>query len=177
MAALRVEADDAQGKLETVSKELKEVKQENLAKEQEITSLRHNNQLLEAEVEKLETQLKEVKGVADGVTHHSTQNESLQRRLQLLEDEAEEADKNIRETNEKYVHSLLTYSENWLGYIAKCSHCRLRQTDIKAGHFERKVQALQGEVDSWEKKYEELDVKHKDTHRQLEEFQREVAGL
>ena len=55
--------------------------------------------------------------------------------------------------------------------------CRLRQTDIKAGHYERKVQALQGEVDTWEKKYEEMEAKYKQTHTQLEEFRREIEGL
>ena len=103
MAALRVEADDAQGKVEGLTKEVKELKQESLAKEQEITSLRHQNQLLETRAEKLEGDLKDAKGIANESTHHSTQNESLQRRLQLLEDEAEEADKNVREANEKCV--------------------------------------------------------------------------
>ena len=54
---------------------------------------------------------------------------------------------------------------------------RLRQTDIKAGHYERKVQALQGEVDNWEKKYEEMEKKHKETVEQLEAFRREIEGL
>ena len=31
---------------------------------------------------------------------------------------------------------------------------RLRQVDIKAEHFERQVQKLEGEVQSWELKYE-----------------------
>ena len=102
MASLRVEADEAQSQVETLTKEVKDLKQENLEKEQEIKSLRHQNTVLESEVEKLEGGLKDAKGIADQSTHHAGQNESLQRRLQLLEDEAEEADKNIRESNEKY---------------------------------------------------------------------------
>jgi len=54
---------------------------------------------------------------------------------------------------------------------------RLRQTDIKAGHFERKVAALQGEVDSWEKKYEEMATKYKDVQAELEAFRKEIEGL
>lgn len=102
MNTLRLEAEDAQEKSEELKGKVKTLEQENLAKEQEITSLNHRTQLLEAEVEKLETSLKEAKDAATQSAQHDTQNEALQRRLQLLEEEAEEADKNLRETNEKY---------------------------------------------------------------------------
>lgn len=89
---------------------MKVLEQENLSKEQEITSLSHKNQLLEAEVEKLEASVKHWKDLAEDNSKHSTQNETLQRRLQLLEEEAEEADKNLRETNDKYAStSMLRY--------------------------------------------------------------------
>lgn len=103
MTALTVKADEAEAKSEELSVKVKSLEQENLAKEQEITSLSHRNQLLEAEVEKLEKQVKELKDLGASGDHHATQNESLQRRLQLLEDEAEETDKTLRETSEKYV--------------------------------------------------------------------------
>ena len=32
---------------------------------------------------------------------------------------------------------------------------RLKQTDVKAGHFERKVQALEKDCEQWERKLEE----------------------
>lgn len=102
METLRLEADDAQNKVEELKTRAKDLEQENLAKEQEVTSLTHRNQLLEGEVEKLETTLKDAKDAATESAHHGTQNESLQRRLQLLEEEAEETDKTLRETNEKY---------------------------------------------------------------------------
>ena len=102
MESLRIEAETSQAQTEDLKAKVKVLEQENLAKEQEITSLTHKNQLLEAEVEKLETGIKEAKVAAEESNQHGTQNESLQRRLQLLEDEAEESDKNIRETNEKY---------------------------------------------------------------------------
>jgi len=102
MNALRLEQEEAANKAEELQTKVKSLEQENLAKEQEITSLSHRNQLLETEVEKLETGIKEAKSQIEESGQHGTQNEALQRRLQLLEEEAEESDKNIRETNEKY---------------------------------------------------------------------------
>ena len=97
-----MEADEAQSKAEELKVKVKTLEQENLAKEQEITSLSHKNQLLETEVEKLESGIKQAKEEAAVGSQQGTQNETLQRRLQLLEEEAEEADKNLREKNEKY---------------------------------------------------------------------------
>lgn len=102
MNQLRLEAEDAQEKVEELKGKVKTLEQENLSKEQEITSLNHRNQVLEAEVEKMESTLKEAKDAANQSAQHDTQNEALQRRLQILEEEAEEADRNLRETNEKY---------------------------------------------------------------------------
>lgn len=101
MNTLRIEADEATAKVQELQEKVKVLEQENLQKEQEITSLTHKNNLLETEVEKLESGIKEAKAVAEEGTQHGTQNETLQRRLQLLEEEAEEADKNLRETNDK----------------------------------------------------------------------------
>ena len=101
MTTLRAEQEEAQAKVDDLQGQVKTLKQENLAKEQEITSLSHKNQLLESEVEKLEGALKTAKGDLDEHRNISTQSDSLQRRLQLLEEEAEEADKSLRETNEK----------------------------------------------------------------------------
>ena len=53
MNNLRLEAEEAQEKVEELKSKVKTLEQENLAKEQEITSLNHRNQLLEGEVEKL----------------------------------------------------------------------------------------------------------------------------
>lgn len=110
MNQLRLEADDSAAKVEEMQTKMKSLEQDNLAKEQEITSLQHKNGLLESEVEKLETAIKDFKKAAEDGTQHSTTNESLTRRLQLLEEEAEEADKTLREANEKYVEVPLTYN-------------------------------------------------------------------
>ena len=104
MNLLKQKEEEAQLKVEELQGKVKTLEHENLAKEQEITSLSHKNQLLEVEVEKLDEGLKIAKRELDEGRDSGTHNEGLQRRLQLLEEEAEEADKNIRETNEKYVY-------------------------------------------------------------------------
>lgn len=101
MNQLRLEADESSAKVEELLAKIKVLEQENLAKEQEITSLTHKNGLLESENEKMDTSVKELKKTADESSQHGTHNETLQRRLQLLEEEAEQADKTLRETNEK----------------------------------------------------------------------------
>lgn len=54
---------------------------------------------------------------------------------------------------------------------------RLRQTDVKAGHFERKVQALEAERDNWESKYEEMAKKYEAVQKELREFQDEIGNI
>ncbi len=111
MNSLRIEADENASKAEELKTKVKALDQENLQKEQEITSLTHRNQLLESEVDKLETGVKEAKTLAGESAQHGQQNEALTRKLQLLEEEAESADKTLRETNEKYT-SCLTCQES-----------------------------------------------------------------
>jgi len=178
MNSLRIEADEATTKAEELQAKVKTLEQENLAKEQEITSLQHKNGLLEAEVDKLETQIKEIKSTAEESTQHSRQNETLQRRLQLLEEEAEEADKNLRETNDKYVRRHSASSHPILMVWQSTDKLfRLRQTDVKAGHFERKVKALETERDAWEAKYEEMATKYTTVQKELADFQREIDNV
>lgn len=106
MNTLRLGQEEAQAKAEELQAKVKTLEQENLAKEQEITSLSHKNQLMETEIEKSEATIKELKEKVETSGQADSHNESLQRRLQLLEEEAEESDKNIRETTEKYVFVL-----------------------------------------------------------------------
>ena len=54
---------------------------------------------------------------------------------------------------------------------------RLRQTDVKAGHFERKVQALEASRDQWEEKYEEMARKYNTVKKELEDFQLEIGNI
>ncbi|CAG7938179.1 unnamed protein product [Penicillium olsonii] len=154
MVALRAEADEAHELVEELKARVKTLEQENLSKEQEITSLNHRNQLLEDEVEKAETSLKEAKEAASQSLQHDTQNEALQRRVQLLEEEAEENDKTLRETNEK-----------------------LRQTDIKAGHYERKVQALEDQNSKLEQRYEDAIKEHSGVKKELDDLAAQMADI
>lgn len=103
MTALREEADANAAQVDELKAKVKTLEQDNLSKEQEITSLTNKNSLMEKEIEKLEGGIKDAKAAADDSAQHGTQNEALQRKLQMLEEEAEEADKNLRETNEKCV--------------------------------------------------------------------------
>ncbi|KAL8959534.1 MAG: hypothetical protein Q9183_005612, partial [Haloplaca sp. 2 TL-2023] len=154
MQQLRVEADSSSEKVEQLTAKVKTLEQENLAKEQEITSLTHKNQTLETDVEKLVSGHSDLKKQLDDTGHHGSQNEALQRKLQILEEEAEEADKNMRETNDKF-----------------------RQADVKAGHYERKVQALENARDQWEQKYEEMSKKYAQVKKELEDFQLEIGNM
>ena len=56
-------------------------------------------------------------------------------------------------------------------------HFRLRQTDVKAGHYERKVQALEAERDQWESKYEEMAKKYNETKNELQQFVAEIGNI
>ena len=178
MSSLRVQQEETQSKYEELQAKVKTLEQENLAKEQEITSLSHKNQLLETEVDKLETGIKEAKTSLEESGQHGTQNESLQRRLQLLEEEAEETDKNIRETNEKYDLGFMLYCYRGRDHEADTLFfCRLRQTDVKAGHYERKVQALEASRDQWEEKYEDMAKKYTTVKKELDDFQIEIGNI
>jgi tropomyosin len=192
METLRLEAEDAHTKVEELAHRVKVLEQENLSKEQEISSLTHRNSLLDAEVEKLEKALADAKTAADTGTVNSTELESMSRKLQLLEEEAEEADKNLRETNEKYVPFLLfpifnmtlepyrtqpvfTMANSWL--IQNFFISRLRLTDVKAEHYERKVATVEAERDGWEKKYEEVMEKYKASQAELDAISKQLDDI
>lgn len=54
---------------------------------------------------------------------------------------------------------------------------RLRTTDVKAEHYERKVASVEQERDNWEKKYEELEEKYKAAKAELEEISKQLDDL
>jgi tropomyosin len=60
---------------------------------------------------------------------------------------------------------------------ADASLHRLRQTDVKSGHYERKVQALEQSRDQWETKYEEMAKKYADTKKELDDFVKEIGNI
>jgi len=57
------------------------------------------------------------------------------------------------------------------------SHHRLRQTDVKAGHYERKVQALEASRDQWESKYEEMAKKHAELQKDLHDLEVSISNV
>lgn len=62
------------------------------------------------------------------------------------------------------------YANIWVSF-------RLRQTDVKAGHYERKVQALETERDQWEAKYEEMSKKFNDLQKELHELEVSISNV
>lgn len=95
-----------------------------MQKEQENASLQHKVNTLEEQLEKVEAKVGEGKQATQEAAQHKDVNENLLRKISLLEGELDSADKNLRETTD-----------------------RLRQTDVKAEHFERQVQRLEQERD------------------------------
>ena len=54
---------------------------------------------------------------------------------------------------------------------------RLRETDLKAGHFERKVQALESERDQWVTKFEEMSAKYENSKKEVDDLLREMGSI
>lgn len=54
---------------------------------------------------------------------------------------------------------------------------RLRQTDVKAGHYERKVQALESSRDQWESKYEEMAKKYAELQKELHDLEVSISNV
>ncbi|KAI8449517.1 tropomyosin [Phakopsora pachyrhizi] len=100
-----------------------------MAKDQELISLQHKVSNLEADLETAEKKISDAKLLKEEEESNKSANDSLNRKIALLESELDNAEKNLRETTDK-----------------------LRQVDVKAEHFERQVQRIESERDSWEKK-------------------------
>lgn len=112
MNALRLEADESAAKVEELSAKVKTMEHDHMAKEQEVKSLTHKNQVLEAELEKLEGGLKDAKASAEQSAQHDTHNESLTRRMQVLETEAEKNESELKAANEKCVSTSMFQLSN-----------------------------------------------------------------
>lgn len=56
-------------------------------------------------------------------------------------------------------------------------HHRLRLTDVKAEHYERKVATIEAERDQWEKKYEETLEKLKAAENEISKISEEIGAL
>ncbi|KAB5594931.1 hypothetical protein CTheo_1564 [Ceratobasidium theobromae] len=131
METLRQEADAATERAEKAEAKLKTTEQELLNREQECQSLKHQLSVRDNELEDTESKLKEAKAAGMAGESNLASVNALQSKIQLLEEELDVAERNAKETMEK-----------------------LRQVDVKAEHFERHLQKVEQERDSWEKKYE-----------------------
>lgn len=88
---------------EQVESKLKDLEQNILTKEQEISSLQHRLGVMETANEEAETKLQALKTSSLDSEHTKTTAENLTRKVQLLEEELDVAEKNLKETVEKYV--------------------------------------------------------------------------
>ncbi|KAK4045969.1 tropomyosin-2 [Microbotryomycetes sp. JL201] len=146
LASLRNEADTAQARYEESEAKYKKLEHENMTKDQLIQSLEHQLANKEREIEALEQKATEGKSAKADEEAHKSVIEALNRKIALLEGELDNTEKQLREVTDK-----------------------LRQTDVKAEHFERQVGRVEAERDSFEKKYEELQDKYNASKRELEE--------
>ncbi|KAG9290673.1 hypothetical protein G9A89_011636 [Geosiphon pyriformis] len=154
LTALRAEADAASQRAEDAEAALKKEKQESASKDQEILSLQNKLILLEAQVDRAEKKLADSKHLQEEEESSKSNIEGLQRKIALLESELDSTEKNLRETTEK-----------------------LRQTDVKAEHFERKVHQLDGERAQSEEKYEKLLEQYQQSKAELEETLRQLDQI
>lgn len=61
--------------------------------------------------------------------------------------------------------------------LTNFSYSRLRQTDVKAGHYERKVQALETSRDQWESKYEDMAKKYAELQKDLHDLEVSISNV
>jgi tropomyosin, fungi type len=137
----------------------------NTSKDQEITSLTHRNELLEKQLEEYEKKMEKFKGLENDESGARGERESLMRKIALLEEESEQNDKNLKETTEKYSCCVII------------TYFRLRQVDVKAEHFERKVTSLERERDALEKELDVMTEKYKAARAELEEVNAQLDSL
>lgn len=57
------------------------------------------------------------------------------------------------------------------------SFYRLRLTDVRAEHYERKVATVEQERDAWEKKYEECAEELRKAKAELDEISKQLDDL
>ena len=48
---------------------------------------------------------------------------------------------------------------------------------MKAGHYERKVQALESDRDQWVEKFEDMTKKHSDLRKELQELELSISSI
>lgn len=103
LASLRQEADNAVARAEEAEAKVKKLEQQQLEKDQDITSLQHKLSVADEQLEKFESKLTESKAQAQDAESNKATNEGLSRKVQLLEEELDAAEKHSKEVVEKCV--------------------------------------------------------------------------
>jgi len=103
LAALRAEADTAVERAEAAESKNKQLEQQLLGKDQEITSLNHRLTVTDSSLQDSEEKLAHTKLALDEAETSKATNETLTRKIALLEDELDTAEKNLKDTVEKCV--------------------------------------------------------------------------
>ncbi|KAI8331978.1 X-domain of DnaJ-containing-domain-containing protein [Choanephora cucurbitarum] len=136
IASIRAEADAANARADAFEQKYKELEQVQMKQEHEIISLTNQNKHLEEDLELANEKIKQLKALEEDEDDLKKENDAAQRKITLLEQELETSEKTIRETTKNF-----------------------READVKAEHFERKVQQLESLYSDQEKKNEELKQK------------------
>ncbi|KAI9028942.1 X-domain of DnaJ-containing-domain-containing protein [Phycomyces nitens] len=145
--SIRIEADAAQARAAEYEAKVKELEQTMMEQEHQLISLNTKNVQMEEELEGAQEKIKQLKALEDEDGDLKKENDAAQRKITLLEQELENSDKSLRETTKNF-----------------------READVKAEHFERKVQQLENLLLEQERKGEELKLKNHELQAQLDEI-------
>ncbi|KZT59048.1 hypothetical protein CALCODRAFT_507737 [Calocera cornea HHB12733] len=148
---LQMQLEGAMSNLEAAQAKAKGLEQRLDQKEQDNAVLAHRLSLAEAAVESAERRLGNVTAATPPSELGQMSNESLVKRVQLLEDELEHSEKTLKDTAAK-----------------------LRMVEIKADHYDRKITALENQLDDTEKKYEEMERKYMEARTEAEDLARSM---
>ncbi|CAO3626005.1 unnamed protein product [Mucor hiemalis] len=134
--SIRAEADAANTRAAEYENKYKESEQSNINLEHQVSSLKTQNQHLEEKLETAEQRIEELKAIEQNEDNWHKDKEASQRKITLLEQELEKSELTVRETTKNF-----------------------READVKAEHFERKVQQLEIISNDLEKKNEDLKTR------------------
>ncbi|KAG0833165.1 hypothetical protein G6F29_005567 [Rhizopus arrhizus] len=146
IASIRAEADAANARADEYEKKYKELEQIQMQQEHEIIALTNQNKHLEEDLHTAQEKIESLKAIEEEDDDLKKENDAAQRKITLLEQELEKSEKAVREATKNF-----------------------READVKAEHFERKVQQLESLSFDQEKKVEELKAKIIELQSQLDE--------
>ncbi|EIE88611.1 hypothetical protein RO3G_13322 [Rhizopus delemar RA 99-880] len=147
IASIRAEADAANARADEYEKKYKELEQIQMQQEHEIIALTNQNKHLEEDLHTAQEKIESLKAIEEEDDDLKKENDAAQRKITLLEQELEKSEKAVREATKNF-----------------------READVKAEHFERKVQQLESLSFDQEKKVEELKAKIIELQSQLDDY-------